>query len=490
MCAGGPTIVAPLLLLVLPVRGDAELGGAVHRVGADLHLDRLAGRADDRRVQRLVHVELRHRDVVLEPARHRLPVRVDDAERRVAVADRVDQDAHADQVVDVVEVATPHDHLLVDRVEVLRPAGDLRLDLRGLEVGVRPCWVTWRSSASRCGWCSPIRRLISSNRFGNSVPNARSSSSHLIVFIPRRWASGARISSVSLAFCSCLGRGQEGQRAHVVQPVGELDDQHPRVLGHRDDHLADRLGLGRVAELDLVELGDAVDQQRDLAAEVGAHLRRGVYSVSSIVSCSSAATSVVVSMPRLARIVATASGWVMYGSPDLRYCPECQRAAMSKARCSSRASALGWLARWVAISGSSTSLTCGVCQGALNRASRARTRRPVGRAGQAEAAAARRAGRRSGTGPTSPSAAGRRHSTVAARSSATAWRLDLGRGLVGARRRRAVIDRRRRCRSASRRRRRSSPVGCTVPSTGGATSLDTGRSSPLAGTCTGRTGRR
>ena len=51
---------------------------------------------------------------------------------------------------------------------------------------------------------------------------------------------------------------------------------------------------------------------------------------------------------------------------------------MSKARCSSRASAFGWLARWVAISGSSTSLTCGACQGALNRASRARTRRPVG----------------------------------------------------------------------------------------------------------------
>src|SRR5438552_6924599 len=32
----------------------------------------------------------------------------------------------------------------------------------------------------------------------------------------------------------------------------------------------------------------------------------------------------------------------------------------------------------MAISGSSTSLICWVCQGALNRASRARTRRPVG----------------------------------------------------------------------------------------------------------------
>ena len=65
-----------------------------------------------------------------------------------------------------------------------------------------------------------------------------------------------------------LGRRQEPQRAHVVQPVGELDDQHARVAGHRDDHLADRLGLGRRAELDLVELGDAVDEVRDLGAEL------------------------------------------------------------------------------------------------------------------------------------------------------------------------------------------------------------------------------
>src|SRR5450756_520395 len=55
-------------LLVLPVGGDAVLGPAVHLVGADLDLDGLAARPDHRRVQRLVHVELGHRDEVLEPA--------------------------------------------------------------------------------------------------------------------------------------------------------------------------------------------------------------------------------------------------------------------------------------------------------------------------------------------------------------------------------------------------------------------------------------
>ena len=70
----------PAVLLVLPVRGHAVLSPAVHAEGADLHLDRLALRADHRRVQRLVHVELRHRDVVLEPAEDRVPARVQDAE--------------------------------------------------------------------------------------------------------------------------------------------------------------------------------------------------------------------------------------------------------------------------------------------------------------------------------------------------------------------------------------------------------------------------
>ena len=108
-----------------------------------------------------------------------------------------------------------------------------------------------------------------------------------------------------------LGRRQEAQRAHVVQPVGELDDQHAGVARHRHDHLADRLGLGRIAELDLVELGHAVDQLRDLGAELGRRSSSSVQPVSSTVSCSSAATRVVVSMPSSARIVATASGWVM-----------------------------------------------------------------------------------------------------------------------------------------------------------------------------------
>ncbi len=89
-----------------------------------------------------------------------------------------------------------------------------------------------------------------------------------------------RVDVERLGRLALLGRLLDvADRAHVVQPVGELDHQHPDVARHRDDHLADRLGLRRVAVLHLVELGDPVDEHGDLVAEVGAHLLERVRRV-------------------------------------------------------------------------------------------------------------------------------------------------------------------------------------------------------------------
>ena len=63
-------------------------------------------------------------------------------------------------------------------------------------------------------------------------------------------------------------------RAQVVEPVGELDQDHAHVLGHRHDQLAVVLGLGVLPalELDAGQLRDALDERRDLVAELGAQL--------------------------------------------------------------------------------------------------------------------------------------------------------------------------------------------------------------------------
>ena len=72
------------------------------------------------------------------------------------------------------------------------------------------------------------------------------------------------------------------QRAHVVQAVGQLDEHHADVVDHGQDHLADALGLGFFArgEIDFADLGDALDDVRDLLAEFPADVvdgERGVF---------------------------------------------------------------------------------------------------------------------------------------------------------------------------------------------------------------------
>ena len=260
--------VAALGFLVAPVRGDAVLGGAVHVVGADLHLQRLALRPDDGGVQRLVHAVARLGDVVLEPAGHRLPQRMHHAHSGIAVADLVAQDPHADQVVDVVEVAALDDHLLVDRPVVLRPAlhdgGDLRLAQCGIDLG------------AHLGQVGVARRRPVGDQTDDLLVLLRVQDRERQVFeLPLDGRHAQPMSQRRNDFQRLAGlaglllRRQESHRAHVVQPIGDLDHQHPRIAGHRDDHLADGLALGGGAQHDPVQLGDPVDEMADLVAELG-----------------------------------------------------------------------------------------------------------------------------------------------------------------------------------------------------------------------------
>ncbi len=66
-----------------------------------------------------------------------------------------------------------------------------------------------------------------------------------------------------------LLRRHELQRAHVVQAVGELDEQHPHVVGDGEQELAEILALrGPLRdEVEPLDLGEAVDEGADLGAE-------------------------------------------------------------------------------------------------------------------------------------------------------------------------------------------------------------------------------
>ena len=74
-----------------------------------------------------------------------------------------------------------------------------------------------------------------------------------------------------------FGRRKARQRAHVVQAVGELDDDDADVLGHRQEHFAQVLDLRVFLRLirNARELRDAVDEPRDLLAELLGDLLAG-----------------------------------------------------------------------------------------------------------------------------------------------------------------------------------------------------------------------
>jgi len=65
------------------------------------------------------------------------------------------------------------------------------------------------------------------------------------------------------------------QGAHVVQTIGELDQQHAHVVGDREQELAQVLRLLRLLshQIEFLQLGEALDQTADLRAEQAVDLR-------------------------------------------------------------------------------------------------------------------------------------------------------------------------------------------------------------------------
>ena len=237
-------------------------------VGPDLDLERLAVERDDRGVERLVEVVLGDRDVVVELAGDRAPERVDDAERRVAVADLVDEDADGVDVVDLAELRALALHLLPDAVDVLRAALEVGLDAGRLEPRRQlrdgPIDVGLAALAPGVEELGQLAEALGLERLEGEVLE-------LPLHLPDAEPLGERgVDLHRLAGDALLLLGRQAvQRAHVVEPVGELDQDDPDVLGHRQEHLADVLGLLLLVAVgaELGQLGDAVDELGDLGAE-------------------------------------------------------------------------------------------------------------------------------------------------------------------------------------------------------------------------------
>ena len=201
-------------------------------------------------------------------------------DRAVAVLHRADDHAHRGEVVDLVELATLLGHLRVDRVEVLGAARDLRLDPELVEL-------LGQVLARLVDVALALGALLGDQTLDLVVLARMQRLEREVLELPLDRVDtepvGDRAVDVErlAGLLDLLLLGHRGDRAHVVQAIGELDQDDPDVRGHRDHHLAVVLGLRLVARLERQpgELGDAVDQAGDLLAERLANLlqrRRGV----------------------------------------------------------------------------------------------------------------------------------------------------------------------------------------------------------------------
>ena len=198
------------------------------------------------------------------------------AERAVAGVGPIDHDAQAEHVDDLGQRRGLAQHLAVDAVQMFLARADVGLQIR-----------LHQRDAHGLGDLVEELLLVAARLLQRAVE-------HLVAMRKRRLEAeilelelhvvepeppgDRRVDVERLARDRAAPRRRHGvERAHVVRAVRELHEDHAQVAHHRQHHLAEGFGLrlGARLELDLVELGDAVDDLGHRRAEFRRQLLLG-----------------------------------------------------------------------------------------------------------------------------------------------------------------------------------------------------------------------
>ena len=194
-----------------------------------------------------------------------------DAERVVAVGHRVHEHPNREKVVDLLVRLLPLQHLLVDRPEMLRASRDLEL----LDAGVTQRLVE-RVAELRDELLTLAALLRDLARERLVLLRLEVLEGQVLELPPHlRHAEAMRERRVQIpgfdGDAAPFFVRQRIQRAHVVQPVRELDDDDARVLRDGQEQLAIALDLPLLLRSTARQLGDlreAVDDGGDLLPEL------------------------------------------------------------------------------------------------------------------------------------------------------------------------------------------------------------------------------
>ena len=208
----------------------------VHLEGTDLDLERLSVRPDQCSMQRLVHVWLRHGNIVLETSRNRFIHLVNHTKCRITVLDCINKDTNCKQIIDLIDRLVLIDHLFIDAEEMFDTSVNLCFDrsfvhmLLDLFDNIVYKFLTFTLSQSHF-----IYKIIVYIRFqifqGEIIQfdfDLGNTEAH----------RNRRINIHRLAcFFLLFFRSHILQGTHVVKSVCKLDQNNTDILCHRKEHL-------------------------------------------------------------------------------------------------------------------------------------------------------------------------------------------------------------------------------------------------------------
>src|SRR5665213_447007 len=258
----------PAAFFVLPVRGDALFGDAMHLVGADLDFEVAALGAHDGGVQRLVEIGPRDGDKILDPSRNGVPLVMDDTQSGVTVLHRIGNDADSQKIVNLIQ----DDFLALELLEYGVGALHADFDARGnpfagqVELDNMLDLVEKRL-IPRAGRLEFPQQAFGG--LGLQIPERQ-----VLQFAPdlshTQAVGDGRVNVHGfLGDAEALSLRQRTQSAHVMQAVGQLDQDDADIVDHGQQHLADAFSLAFLArgQIELAELGDPVDAAGHFVAE-------------------------------------------------------------------------------------------------------------------------------------------------------------------------------------------------------------------------------
>ena len=273
-------------LFVAPMSSDPIFGDLMHLLGTNLYLKGLAIEADHGCVQRLIQVALGHGHIVIKLSRDRPPDAVQGAQHVIAELHLVNDDAHAMHIVDLVKVARLGLHLSIDAVDVFGSPGYLRIDTFSLKA---ICQNGYHPLQILLPFRLPLGQEPGDLAIALRVKIAKRKVLQLRLELPDTQAAGKR--GKDLEGLSCLTKLRLGreilQSTHVMQAIGQLDDQHANITHHGQEHLAQvlRLFLCGIRGPDVAlspcsaKLGHPVNEFGNRLAKLALELRESYLSV-------------------------------------------------------------------------------------------------------------------------------------------------------------------------------------------------------------------